>query len=205
MKLLKYLLVPFIALPASAQTFFGEELNVPMSPKPYIEEHGSRVHLMSHGTELFVEHGLAGEDFRGAAGVTATSIDPPPIPYSIRLFERTQISAVVVGWINAALTYRLLLHERIGPLAYAGAMMALSGLVAVLMFRIARRRSSVCKWILVMLSAAMIAPWLALLKRIGISELQGVLLLLQGGLQLLALYLLVRPDARAWFASRPTE
>jgi len=137
--------------------------------------------------------------------VTATSIDPPPIPYSIRLFERTQISAVVVGWINAALTYRLLLHDRIGPLAYAAAMMALSGLVAVLMFRIARRRSSVCKWILVMLSAAMIAPWAALLKRIGISELQGVLLLCQGGLQVLALYLLVRPDARAWFASRSAE
>ena len=45
MKLLKYLLVPFIALPASAQTFFGEELNVPMSPKPYIEEHGDTHHL----------------------------------------------------------------------------------------------------------------------------------------------------------------
>ena len=137
--------------------------------------------------------------------MTAASLDPPPIPYSIRLFERTQISAVVVGWTNAALTYRLLLHERIGPLAYTAAMIALSGIVGFLMFRIARRRSSICKWILVMLSAAMIAPWLALLKRIGITEFQSVLLLFQGGLQLLALYLLIRPDAREWFASRPLD
>lgn len=137
--------------------------------------------------------------------MTAASLDPPPIPYSIRLFERTQISAVVVGWTNAALTYRLLLHERIGPLAYAAAMIALSGIVALLMFRIARRRSSICKWILVMLSAAMIAPWLALLKRIGVADFQGILLLFQGGLQLLALFLLVRADARAWFASRPLD
>ena len=137
--------------------------------------------------------------------MTAASIDPPPIPYSIRLFERMQISAVVVGWTNAALTYRLLFHERVGPLAYTAAMVALSGLVAVLLFRITRRRSSICKWILVMLSAAMIAPWLALLKRIGIADLPGLLLLFQGGLQLVALLLLMRPGARAWFASRPLE
>jgi hypothetical protein len=56
-----------------------------------------------------------------------------------------------------------------------------------------------------MLSAAMIAPWLALLKRIGVADFQGILLLFQGGLQLLALFLLVRADARAWFASRPLD
>ncbi len=137
--------------------------------------------------------------------MTAASIDPPPIPHSIRLFERMQISAVVVGWTNAALAYRLVFNDRIGPLAYAAAMVALSGVVALLVFRITRRRSSICTWILVMLSAAMIAPWLALLRRIGVADLPGVLLLFQGGLQLLALSLLVRPGARAWFASRPLE
>lgn len=128
--------------------------------------------------------------------------DPPPIPYSIRLFERMQISALVVGWVNAALTYRLMLAGRIDPYAYTAAMVAVSGVVALLVFRISRRRSTTAKWILIVVSALATAPWFATLRRIGIDDLPGMLSLFQGALQISALFLLMRPSARAWFASR---
>jgi hypothetical protein len=134
--------------------------------------------------------------------VSLRPADPPPIPYSIRLFERMQITALVVGWINAALTYRLVLHDKISPVSYTAAMVAISGVVALLVFRITRRRSSTAKWILIVLSAAATAPWFALLRRTGVADLSGMLSLFQGGLQIAALFLLIRPGARAWFASR---
>jgi len=134
--------------------------------------------------------------------VSLRPADPPPIPYSIRLFERMQITALVVGWINAALTYRLVLHDKISPISYSAAMVAISGVVALLVFRITRRRSSTAKWILIVLSAAATAPWFALLRRTGVTDLSGLLSLFQGALQIAALFLLIRPGARAWFASR---
>src|SRR6185295_12852188 len=106
--------------------------------------------------------------------------EPPPIPYSIRLFERMQISALVVGWVNAALTYRLVLHDKVNPIAYSAAMIAASAVVALLVFRITRRRSTTCKWILIVLSALATAPWIAALRRVGAADLPGLLSLFQG-------------------------
>ena len=127
---------------------------------------------------------------------------PPPIPYPIRLFERMQITALVIGWASATLTYRTVLHDRLSPFVFMTALVTVSMVVAILVFRITRRRSSTCKWILIVLSALATAPWFALLRRTGVVDYAGVLSLFQGALQVASLGLLVRPSARAWFASR---
>lgn len=124
------------------------------------------------------------------------------LPPSIRLFERLQVSALVVGWANASLTYRDVLHDRLNPFLFAAALSALSALVFVLVAGISRRRSTTCKWILIVLSAAGIAPWFTLLRHDGALTLHGSLSLIQGALQCGSCILLIAADSRAWFASR---
>jgi hypothetical protein len=127
------------------------------------------------------------------------------LPASIRLFERLQISALVIGWANATLAYRHVLHDRLNPFLFAAALCALSALVFLLIARISRRRSTRCKWILIVLSAAGIAPWFALLQRTEAVPLHGMLALAQGALQFGSCALLVAADSRAWFAGREDE
>ena len=137
-----------------------------------------------------------------AAGLSFGDAPPPPIPYSVRLFERVQITAMVVGWANATFTYHTVLHDKVNQAAFIAALIAITGIVGALVFGITRRRSTRCKWILIVLSAFGTAPWFALLKHTGMIDYAGALSLIQGGLQVLSLGLLVRPSARAWFASR---
>ncbi len=137
-----------------------------------------------------------------ATSVMGNAESPPPIPYSIRLFERVQISAMVVGWANATFTYRTVLHGRISPIIFLIALMTVSVVVAMLVFQITRRRSLTCKWVLIVLSALGTAPWFALLKHTGVVDYAGILSLLQGALQVASLGLLVTASARAWFVSR---
>ncbi len=134
--------------------------------------------------------------------VPATPLPIDGLPASIRLFERLQVSALVIGWANATLTYRQVLHDRVNPFLFAAALCALSALVFLLIARISRRRSTRCKWILIVLSTAGIAPWFALLQRTGTLPLHGILSLAQGALQFGSCALLVAADSRAWFASR---
>ncbi|MBS0540048.1 MAG: hypothetical protein JSR47_14880 [Proteobacteria bacterium] len=124
------------------------------------------------------------------------------LPPSIRLFERLQVSALVVGWANASLTYRDVLHDRVNPFLFAAALSALSALVFVLVAGISRRRSTTCKWILIVLSAAGIAPWFTPLRHDGAFGLHSALSLVQGTLQFGSCALLIAGDSRAWFASR---
>jgi hypothetical protein len=128
--------------------------------------------------------------------------EPPPLPYSIRLFERVQISVMVIGWANATLAYRTVLHDKVPAIAFLAALFATTACVALLVFQITRRRSATCKWILIVLSALAVAPWFALLKRTGVIDYAGTLALIQGALQIASLGLLMRPSARAWFSSR---
>ncbi len=132
----------------------------------------------------------------------AISVRMDGLPASIRLFERLQIGALVVGWANASLTYRDVLHDRINPFLFAAALSALSALVFLLVAHISRRRSTTCKWILIMLSAVGVGPWFTLLRHGGAVNLHGALALLQGTLQFGSCLLLIAADSRAWFASR---
>ena len=129
--------------------------------------------------------------------------DPAPqdIPYSMRLFERIQISAMMIGWANATFTYRTMLHGKISPAVFIAALTTGTVVVAILVFQISRRRNDFCRWALIVLSAMATAPWFALLRRSGMVDFSSTLALIQGGLQVLSLSLLMRPSARNWFAS----
>jgi hypothetical protein len=138
-----------------------------------------------------------------------TASATPPVleglPASIRLFERLQVSGLVLGWANATLTYRQVLHDRLSPFVFTVALCTISALVFFLIARISRRRSTRCKWILIVLSAAGVAPWFALLQRTGAMQINVILSLAQGALQFGSCALLVAADSRAWFASREND
>ena len=122
------------------------------------------------------------------------------MPPAIRTFERMQIVALAVGWLNATYTYRTVLHDRVSPFVFAVALVTVSVVIGLLVFLISRRRSTYAKWLLIVLSALATAPWAALLRRSGVvADWAGVLGLFQGGLQIVSLFYLIHPAARAWF------
>ena len=123
------------------------------------------------------------------------------IPPSIRTFERMQIVALAVGWLNATYTYRTVLHDRVSAFVFTTALVTVSVVVMLLVFLISRRRSTWAKWLLIVLSASATAPWAALLRRSGVADWAGVLGLFQGGLQIVSLLYLIQPASRAWFGS----
>jgi len=133
---------------------------------------------------------------------SGSSLPPDGPPGSIRLFERLQGTALVIGWANAALTYHDVLRGRLSPILFAAALCTVSALVFFLVARISRRRSTRCKWLLIVLSAAGVGPWFALLHHTGALQLQSVLSLAQGALQFGSCALLIAADSRAWFAGR---
>jgi hypothetical protein len=137
--------------------------------------------------------------FNLASGPSVPMDGPPG---SIRLFERLQGSALVIGWASATLTYHNVLRDRLNPILFAAALCTISALVFFLVARISRRKSTRCKWILIVLSAAGVGPWFALLQHGGTVHLQGMLSLAQGALQFGSCALLIAADSRAWFAGR---
>lgn len=123
------------------------------------------------------------------------------VPPSIRTFERMQIVALAMGWLNATYTYRSVLHDRVSPFVFTTALITVSVVVMLLVFLISRRRSTYAKWLLIVLSAAATEPWAALLRRSGVADWAGVLGLFQGGLQIVSLFYLIHPASQAWFDS----
>jgi hypothetical protein len=146
-----------------------------------------------------------------AVNILQGSSVPPPIPAvggppgSIRLFERLQGTALVLGWANAALTYHHLLRGRLSPIVFAMALCTVSALVFFLVARITRRGSTRCKWILIVLSALGVAPWFALLRHGGEIHLETMLALAQGALQFGSCALLVAGDSRRWFIAHEDD
>ncbi len=123
------------------------------------------------------------------------------MPSSIRTFERMQIVALAVGWLNATYTYRTVLHDRVSAFVFTAALITVSVVVMLLVFLISRCRSAWGKWLLIVLSAAATAPWAALLRRSGVADWAGVLGLFQAGLQIVSLLYLIHPSTRVWFGS----
>lgn len=124
------------------------------------------------------------------------------MPSSIRTFERMQIVALAMGWVDATWIYHMVLRHKLSAFVFAAALITVSAVVVVLVFLISRRRSTWAKWLLIVLSAAATAPWAALLNRAGVTDWAGVLGLFQGGLQIVSLFYLIHPASRAWFGSR---
>jgi hypothetical protein len=94
-----------------------------------------------------------------------TSTDAPgQIPRSIHLFERVQITALAVGWVNAAFTYNAGLRDKVHPLVFAAVLIVVSIAVVFLIHRVSRRHSSIGLWILVAISGLFAVPWVMLVR-----------------------------------------
>ena len=122
------------------------------------------------------------------------------LPPSIRAFERVQITALVVGWMSASMIYHNTQRFHVGPVVFTLTLAVLSALVFFLMARTSRKRCRTSRLILLILSGVCIVPWFVLLLAIGPFTPQGVLMMMQGGLQFGACAILVGDTARAWFA-----
>lgn len=123
------------------------------------------------------------------------------LPAEIRAFERVQITAVVVGWMNASVAYHQSLQLQLNPILFTGGLSALSALVFLMMARASRSRCKVSRWLIVGLSGLLIVPWFGLLIYISPFNINGLLLLMQGGLQFAACSILLGRTAQSWFAS----
>lgn len=132
-----------------------------------------------------------------------TSTDAPgQIPRSIHLFERVQITALAVGWANAAFTYNTTLREKISPYLFGAALILVSVAVVLLVHRISRRRNATAVWILVALSGLFAVPWVVLVRQVGLGNWSGMLLVFQGLLQIASLALLAVHESRLWIDER---
>jgi hypothetical protein len=126
-------------------------------------------------------------------------------PNSIVTFERVFLIMIVLGLIGAVLRWDAVvaelratgLAEGVGIAIYAFAL----AVSLLLLWLIARRGSSVARWIYVVLCVAGFAlaiPAFGATLRLPLPEL--LMQIAQWLLAILSVWLLFRPDARAWFA-----
>lgn len=124
-------------------------------------------------------------------------------PKSIILFERIELLAILCGIVGAALGWERTV-ALVAPLGFGGRLVAIVqglgvALMLLLLYFIARRASVVAKWIfvvLVVLGAINIARGYGVLFDMGAT---GLLSAAQTLLQLVAVWLLFRPDTAPWF------
>ena len=128
-------------------------------------------------------------------------------PISIVNFERCYLGAIVVGLLNSLFTIPVMM--RTPQVAQATARfgggfiyisMVLNIVVTLLLWYFAARKASVvAKWIIVVFFAFGVLGILVNLTRGFPTGLSGVLSIVAIALQAVAVYLLFRPDANAWF------
>lgn len=132
-------------------------------------------------------------------------------PQSILNFEKLYLGSLVIGVINYALSYDQVMADLQSDPAVAELGLASSGFVLAMAafgwgisllfwYFIARRASNIAKWILVVITA------IGLLAIPGtLSELAGlalVLTLLTTVVQLVAIAMLFRADAKRWLENK---
>ena len=138
-------------------------------------------------------------------------------PVSIVQFERCYLGSIALGFVTLALTWTAQMAmlsrnpataQLSGGLLYSSLLtgIVLGALVALVLWYFAARRASVvAKWIIVVFFAIGVLSLLnSLSKGMVPSGLGGVLTVANIVLQAVAVYLLFRPDAKAWFAGRRT-
>jgi chromate transport protein ChrA len=125
-------------------------------------------------------------------------------PQSIVRFERVVLLTILIGLVTIVISWETAFapvrRHGLGEGFFWGVSAASVAIVVALLWLIARRASSVAKWIYVALSAVGIV-----MAVLGVSEtlrLPPAILLLELVQWLLTLYsvwLLFRPDSNAWF------
>ncbi|WP_174298439.1 hypothetical protein [Sphingomonas bacterium] len=134
-------------------------------------------------------------------------------PISIVNFERCYLGAIVVGLVNSLLVVPAML--RTPQVAQATATLGtgfLYGSIAIgiaitllLWYFAARRASVVAKWIIVVFFAFGVLGLVRNAMAGFPAGLSGVLSIVALVLQAVAVYLLFRPDANAWFRGGATD
>jgi hypothetical protein len=130
-------------------------------------------------------------------------------PNSIIMFERLFLASLALSAIASVLAYDAILAElnrdpAVQQLGLGGGFMGAIFVVGfaiylLLWFLIARRASTVAKWILVVFVALSLASFVASLTA-GFTPDSGTLLaLVIYALEVAAVWFLFRPDAAAWF------
>jgi hypothetical protein len=126
-------------------------------------------------------------------------------PASIVNFERLYVGAIIVGLVNTYLSWdKSLAMLRSQPVQVGSGFLigtTAFGLAIQLLlwFFIARRGSVVAKWLLVVLFAlGILLLIVALVRNPAIGGVTGVLALVNYALQAAAVWMLFRPDSKAW-------
>lgn len=128
-------------------------------------------------------------------------------PASIVNFERVVLLMIVLALVNAALNWEAMTAyvraQGMGPTVLIVVQAFSVAVMLLLLWLIARRRSVVAKWIwiaLVALGIAMAVPGLS--ETFDLPAATLIVQLVQWLLSLATVWLLLRPDASAWFAGR---
>lgn len=125
-------------------------------------------------------------------------------PQSIVNFERIYILSIILSIVAAFVGWDTMMAnpavQRFGP-NFVWITEAVSLIIMLLLlYFIARRASVVAKWIFVILFLLGLIGFLMQLGTLFQTGILGIIQIVQIVLQAIAVYLLFRPDARAWFA-----
>lgn len=127
-------------------------------------------------------------------------------PASITMFDRLYLGGLALGLVNFVVSYDTTMAQiaadpalsTFGGLPFLLGTMAISYTISLLFwYFIARRASNVAKWILVVLTAIGALSLPLSLTQMGTAQL--ILTLVVFGMQVVAVWFLFRPDAKAWF------
>jgi hypothetical protein len=132
-------------------------------------------------------------------------------PPSIIDFERAYLASLALGIVNTTIHWQAIeqsfedpaLQVLGGPGAIVGILAFGMAISLLLWFFIARRASTVAKWIYVVFIAFGVVGIISNLATLPLGT-QLILNVVAQLLQLFAAWLLFKPDARAWFAGQWT-
>lgn len=131
-------------------------------------------------------------------------------PQSIIWFERCFLGAIGIGLVNSALNWSKIqaaVDATPGATALPSGFMAgtiIAGLIInlLLWFFAARRGSNVAKWIIVVFVGLGFIAVLRSLVSVVAAPTTNIFTYVALALQVVGLWMLFRPDAKAWFAGR---
>ena len=135
-----------------------------------------------------------------------------PRPKSIVDFERVYIAALALGFLNAFLSGEAPDHgsqDALRAFLFVAFMVILSAIVIalalLLLWLIARRASVVARWLYVVLESAALAwGFYGIPDTLAtVDVLPAALSIGELGLGMTTLWLILTPEANAWFARRP--
>lgn len=133
-------------------------------------------------------------------------------PASITMFDRLFLGAIALGLVNSAIAYNSTMEQleadpavaELGlatPGFYIGSAAVGYAISLLLWFLISRKANNVARWILTVLTVIG-----ALMVPLTISELDliaSIVTIIATILQVAAIWMLFRPDAKSWFEHGP--